>query len=200
MKLEAPMVVRAFGAHHALVIRTNQIAVSFIAIEAQGLRVQRLLVPAFLREYQPFSKYSPREMAKRLLGFSKLHGASKEAHRWLTQFVEGKTMTEESESWEGQETQEGQDDEPKAAKTGKRGPRKVGVIYKALRNPIEGEKLSPQAEVILSVIKDAGDEGIKRGDLIMNLSSALTTRQPAERVLAFYQPKLVAASLISVIG
>lgn len=192
MLLEAPMVVRAFGAHHALVIDVNSIAVSFIAIEASGLRIQRLSLNAFKALYRPFSKYSPKEMAVRLLEFGKLHGITSKTKQWLTAFVDGEPSMSDDEKFEGAD---GAGEQPSEKR---KTVRKAALLYKHLRDPINGEKLAPQSQLILATIKDGGEGGINRGDLIMKLSSLLTTKQPPERVLAFYQPKLVESGLISV--
>lgn len=195
MELIVPMVVRAFGAHHALVVSANNIGVQFIAIDAGGLAVRRLSLRQFKEEYRPFVKYSPKEMARRLIEFGKLHGITKEATRVLLKIINGDTTMSDEKDWNEGSNEESAE-KPTAKKAGR--PRKVGVIYTAKRAPLPDEKLSPQAEVILSTIAGAEGGKITRGDLLMHLSSTLETRQPPERVLAFYQPKLIASGLITV--
>ena len=195
MLIEVPMVVRAHGSHHALVTSANNVTVSFIAIESGGLRIQRLSLARFEREYAPFKKYSPKEMAIRLIEFGQLHGVTGAARAWLNSYVNGEPIMADKNAGETQSTDDnkGVDNEAKAQRT-----RKSSTVYRFNRDPIEGEKISPQAEVILSTIKGAGADGITRGELIEQLSELLTTKQPVARVLAFYQPKMVESCLITV--
>jgi DNA-binding response OmpR family regulator len=59
------------------------------------------------------------------------------------------------------------------------------------------EKLSPQARTIIELIANYGDEGVSRHQLIEELKPLLKTRQPTERVLAFYTVVLKHDGLIS---
>ena len=58
------------------------------------------------------------------------------------------------------------------------------VLYKIISEPTT--KQSPQATVILDILAKHRKEGVKRKQLIEELKSLLKTRQPVERVLAYY--------------
>lgn len=56
----------------------------------------------------------------------------------------------------------------------------------------KAKKLPPQAAVIVECIRKAGKKGIGRKDLYAALPDAgLVTRQPAERIVAYYQERLL---------
>lgn len=60
-----------------------------------------------------------------------------------------------------------------------------------VKEPGEGDKKLPQqCARILELIKGAGEGGITRLNLLAQMREAITTVQPIERVLAFYQSKL----------
>ena len=52
-------------------------------------------------------------------------------------------------------------------------------------------KLAPQAVVLLNAIEAAGPDGIRRADLVKNVTGVLITRQPPGRILSYYQKELV---------
>lgn len=74
------------------------------------------------------------------------------------------------------------------------------IKMRVLREFEEGEKLSPQARVIVETIKSAVglNEDVDRDDLVAKLveSGKLNTRQEPARVVAYYVPKLKEAGLI----
>ena len=53
------------------------------------------------------------------------------------------------------------------------------------------KKLPPQAQVIVNAIEAAGEGGIRREELVKNLTGVLQTRQPVSRIVSYYQ-KLIA--------
>ena len=57
-------------------------------------------------------------------------------------------------------------------------------------------KLAPQAMVILNGIEAAGEKGIRRKDLISNITGILVTRQPVGRIVSYYQKELVASGAV----
>lgn len=71
----------------------------------------------------------------------------------------------------------------------------VFVFVKTPEKPV-----APQANVIVDVIKAAGEAGIKRGDLVVGLKGPLKTRQPEERILTYYQASLVDAGIIKIVN
>ena len=65
----------------------------------------------------------------------------------------------------------------------------------------KGEKpLAPQAQTIVNTIEAAGEAGVLRPELIQQLGGVLVTRQPAERILNYYQKSLIEAGLIKVVN
>ena len=69
----------------------------------------------------------------------------------------------------------------------------VFVFVKASEAP-----LAPQANQIVNTIQAAGASGRLRADLVEDLKAILTTRQPAERVLTYYQKSLIDAGLVRI--
>jgi hypothetical protein len=60
-------------------------------------------------------------------------------------------------------------------------------------------RMAPQAMVIINRIRVAGKAGIARKDLVPALVPAgLVTRQPAGRILAYYQKDIVACGAVTV--
>ncbi len=60
------------------------------------------------------------------------------------------------------------------------------------------KKLPQQCAQILGLIKDAGEEGILKADLLSKMTPIIVTKQPIERILGFYQPRLVKEGYVEV--
>lgn len=67
------------------------------------------------------------------------------------------------------------------------------IASKAVRNTTyvasgstEGKKLAPQARVIVDLIHKYGASGVTKAELVTELKDKLKTKQPVERVLAYY--------------
>lgn len=75
-------------------------------------------------------------------------------------------------------------------------------LLKVLRGLNEGEKVSPQARVMLDTLNESGatETAVDREDLVAKLteSGALNTRQDPARVVAYYLPRLKEAGLVEV--
>lgn len=75
-------------------------------------------------------------------------------------------------------------------------------LLTVLRTLNEGEKVSPQAKVILDTLTESGatETAVDREDLVAKLteSGALNTRQDPARVVAYYLPRLKEAGLVEV--
>lgn len=74
---------------------------------------------------------------------------------------------------------------------------------KLLRQPNENDKLAPQAKVIVKVLTEVGANKapVERQKIVEELSkegSELKTRQAPDRILAYYQPKLLELKIIEV--
>lgn len=69
--------------------------------------------------------------------------------------------------------------------------------FKLVRAIAEGDKLAPQARVIVNVIGEHA-EGITREDLSKALDGKLITRQPIGRIVTYYQKSLVEGGWISI--
>ena len=64
------------------------------------------------------------------------------------------------------------------------------VTLQVARKLNEGEKLTPQARQMVDLIVGAGEGGIEKGELVKQLTPIVKTRQPVERIVAFYQQTL----------
>lgn len=82
------------------------------------------------------------------------------------------------------------------------------VSYKFIKHaPTEGaDKLPPQAVTIMKELEAFGDKEVSRDELIAALAdesnstgNKLNARQPVERVIAFYQKRLVDNGLVELI-
>lgn len=61
---------------------------------------------------------------------------------------------------------------------------------KMARELREDDKLTPQAKQMVGLIKDAGPDGIDHEKLVTQLTPIVKTRQPVERIVAFYAQTL----------
>lgn len=68
-------------------------------------------------------------------------------------------------------------------------------VFVFLKNP--EKPVAPQAQTILNTIA-AHPNGIVRGELVEALKPVLVTRQPAERILTYYQAALIEAGLVRI--
>lgn len=73
---------------------------------------------------------------------------------------------------------------------------KVRFVYQ--RDPAPSEKLAPQAAQILKIVKERGEEGILKSDLIDEMVKCVVTRQQHDRILAFYQKDMESAGLLKI--
>ena len=77
-------------------------------------------------------------------------------------------------------------------------PKTVDTFF--FKNAIkEGEKLAPQARVIVSVLSTFGEKGANRDALVEALKGKLVTRQPEGRILTYYQKTLVEGKWIEIV-
>jgi len=65
-------------------------------------------------------------------------------------------------------------------------PRAVRATTYVATASTEGKKLAPQARLIVDLIHKYGDKGVSKADLVGELKDKLKTKQPVERVLAYY--------------
>lgn len=77
------------------------------------------------------------------------------------------------------------------------------TTYKFVKNPAEGEKLAPQARIILGHIENAKTAGITREALVEKLdadvkSGKLETRQETSKLVGFYQKPMEEAGYITI--
>ena len=76
-------------------------------------------------------------------------------------------------------------------------PKLRNTIYRPTGAPTPAKTLAPQALVIFNIIHEAGDRGISKAELVSNLKGILKTRQPVERVLAYYSVLLKKDGLLA---
>lgn len=60
-------------------------------------------------------------------------------------------------------------------------------------------KLAPQAIGIVNILKEAGDEGLSRDDLVAAMEGVITSKQPLSRILAYYQKLLVESGAVEMV-
>lgn len=81
----------------------------------------------------------------------------------------------------------------------------MSTTYIFKRDLAEKEKLAPQAQVILGHVKNAGDAGIERAELMKHLDRELKegalkdSRQTAGKILGFYQGRMAESGLIDMV-
>jgi hypothetical protein len=76
-------------------------------------------------------------------------------------------------------------------------PKLRNTIYRPTGAPTPAKALAPQALVIFNIIHEAGDRGISKSELVGNLKGILKTKQPVERVLAYYSVLLKKDGLLA---
>lgn len=69
--------------------------------------------------------------------------------------------------------------------------------FKFVKGVAEGEKLAPQARVIVNMLADHKN-GLTREDLAKALEGKLQTRQPIGRIVTYYQKTLVERGYITI--
>jgi hypothetical protein len=69
--------------------------------------------------------------------------------------------------------------------------------FKFVKPVAEGEKLAPQARVIVNVLSEHKN-GLTREDLNKSLDGKLQTRQPIGRIVTYYQKLLVERGYITI--
>jgi hypothetical protein len=64
--------------------------------------------------------------------------------------------------------------------------------------PVEIGKMPPQAKVIVNAVEAAGKTGIKRAELVKNLTGVLVTRQPVGRIVSYYTKLLKSSGTVEI--
>jgi hypothetical protein len=88
---------------------------------------------------------------------------------------------------------------PKAAASPKPAAPKITKVdrFFFLKGVGEGEKLAPQARVIINMMSQHPD-GLSRAELVTAVTGKLNTRQPEGRILTYYQKSLVERGYIRI--
>lgn len=73
-----------------------------------------------------------------------------------------------------------------------------GDVFVFIRKP--EKPVAPQAQTIIAAIESHGEAGVSRPELVKELGVVLTTRQPAERILTYYQKTLVDGGAIKIVN
>lgn len=82
-----------------------------------------------------------------------------------------------------------------AAKAAEKKSTKAGnTVFKYVAEP--SCKLAPQAQVIVAILKEAGENGLTRNQLTEAMVGVVETRQPHGRILSYYQKKLLDSGAI----
>jgi hypothetical protein len=93
---------------------------------------------------------------------------------------------------------EGATKESKPPKEKKEKVIRVGAKYTLLKeyDPAGSEKMPLQCKQILTIIGAAPDKTITKADLLEEMKKIVVTRQPIDRILAFYQPRIISGKYI----
>lgn len=59
-------------------------------------------------------------------------------------------------------------------------------------------KLPPQAQGIVNILKEAGKKGLSRAEIVEAMTGVIETRQPVGRILTYYQKRLVEEGCITI--
>jgi hypothetical protein len=70
--------------------------------------------------------------------------------------------------------------------------------YVSLREAGADDKLPKQAQVLSETLAAAGKKGFTKDEFVAALEGKLETRQPIERIIAYYQKKLETMGLVKV--
>lgn len=57
-------------------------------------------------------------------------------------------------------------------------------------------KLAPQAQGIVNILREAGEEGLTRAQLAEAMKGIINTKQPESRILSYYQKKLMESGAV----
>ncbi len=71
-------------------------------------------------------------------------------------------------------------------------------VFVFLRKP--EKPVAPQAQTIIATIETHGNDGVARPQLVEELKHVLQTKQPAERILTYYQKTLVDVGAIKIVN
>ena len=78
---------------------------------------------------------------------------------------------------------------------------KSGTSYVLLKNfdPAGGTKMPLQSQQILKILDSAPDKTLEKSALLAEMTKIVVTRQPIERILAFYQPRLISGNYFKMV-
>ena len=78
---------------------------------------------------------------------------------------------------------------------------KSGTAYVLLKNfdPAGGTKMPLQSQQILTILANAENQTLEKSILLAKMKDIVVTRQPIERILAFYQPRLISGNYFKMI-
>jgi hypothetical protein len=72
----------------------------------------------------------------------------------------------------------------------------AAVEYSLKREPTAEDKLPPQCKQIVDILAAAPDKKLNRETLLAEMTKVVKTRQPMERILGYYQPRLISKGLV----
>jgi hypothetical protein len=89
--------------------------------------------------------------------------------------------------------------EPKPKKEKAAKVETVGTNYTLLKNfdAAGSEKMPLQCRQILEILDKAEGKTLEKKDFLAEMTKIIQTRQPIERILAFYQPRILSGKYIS---
>ena len=75
---------------------------------------------------------------------------------------------------------------------------KANSSFTLLKGKEEGAKMPKQCQQILEILATAKDKTLNREVLLAEMTKVVETRQPIERILGFYQSRLVSGNYIRI--
>lgn len=75
---------------------------------------------------------------------------------------------------------------------------KAGSIFTALNTPGPDTKMPLQCKQIMGLLNEAPNKTMNREALLKAMEPVVKTRQPIERILGFYQSRLIAGNWVKV--
>lgn len=73
---------------------------------------------------------------------------------------------------------------------------RAGTKYTLVKELAEGDKMPLQCKQIIGILSKATNKTLNREELLAQMMPVIATRQPIERILGFYQSRLISGGFI----
>lgn len=191
-----PFVAHDFNRHTCIAVRVSRTRVTYVPMD--GLNLMTTSHDSFAATWQPMA-HSVCSAAKVYMQASGYHKMSAGAFEQLQRLINldpavGRNVTPETVYYNGEAHARVKYVPPPTKEPKVRKPNTVFTLVPGAEVP----KLPSQARVLLATLAAAGGT-LTREQLLAKLDpDELRTKQPVQRILAFYYPQLVKLGLITV--